>query len=134
MCNEPANTTCIGDILAFIISLQHTESQEVLEGCSKPYLGPCTSILGFNTRPINLYNCCTGNLWSIDYTLNGTTGTSSIFRAENVDENCCTCRVLIANPDTTQTDIPYIATDTYFTINLNCVGVLKCLPDAYVPC
>jgi hypothetical protein len=27
---------------------------------------------------------------------------------------------------------PYIATNSFFTVNLNCVCILKCLDDTYV--
>ena len=34
--------------------------------------------------PITLYTCCTGNLWTMPYTLNGESGTSSVFKISKV--------------------------------------------------
>ena len=64
------------------------------------------------------------------YTLNGVDGTSSVFRVEAAEDCCCTCRVL-APGDTEGT---YQATDSFFTINLNCVGAIRCLDDTYIAC
>lgn len=57
---------------------------------------------------------------------------SSIFRIEKLDDCCATCRVLIPNPEPTTTTELYLATDSFFTINLNCVCAIKCLNDSYV--
>ena len=59
---------------------------------------------------------------------------SSVFRIEKIDGCCATFRVLAANPDTTETNIPYVATNSFFTMNLNCVCSLRCLPDTFVEC
>ena len=67
------------------------------------------------------------------YTLNDTTGSSTVFRAETLDGCCLTCRVLAPNPDTSSQN-PYVATNNFFTINLNCVGSLRCLEDTYIAC
>ena len=65
--------------------------------------------------------------------LNGETGTSQIFRVEALDECCCKCRVLAPNPDTTTVaTYPYVATNDFFTINLNCLCAIKCLGDVHV--
>ncbi len=140
MCNDNNMTTntncdCLRDILKVILRLQRREEKEAdIEGCEKPFLGPCPSVSCFNTRPVNFYTCATAELWTLPFTLNGTTGTSSVFRVENLDDCCCTCRILAPNPDCSQTDAPFVATESFFTINLNCVGALKCLPDTFVPC
>lgn len=140
MCNENNVTSsnsceCLRNILKVILKLQERQEKSTeLEGCEKPFLGPCPSISCFNTRPVNFYTCCSGEQWILPYTLNGTAGISGVFRVENLDECCCTCRILALNPDTTDTSIPYVATDSFFTINLNCVGALKCLTDTFVPC
>ena len=69
--------------------------------------------------------------WTLDTTISGTDGsTSSVFRAENLDRCCLTCRILA--PSTTGSTEPYVATNQFFTINLNCVGALECLADTYV--
>ena len=67
------------------------------------------------------------------YTLNGQTSRSSVFRCEAVDGCCCTCRVLAPNPDEASEN-PYVSTNSLFTLNLNCVGAISCLPDTYVAC
>ncbi len=129
MCDDKS---CLTSILETILCLQNSkdESCEVL-GCDKPYLGPTPSLVCYNTRPINLYNCTTGCRWSFPYTLDSVNGTSSIFRLENLEGNCCTCRVLAQNPDTSSSE-PYVLTSTFFTINLDCVSAIKCLPDVLV--
>ena len=129
MCDDKS---CLTSILETILCLQNSkdESCEVL-GCDKPYLGPTPSLVCYNTRPINLYNCTTGCRWSFPYTLESVNGTSSIFRLENLEGNCCTCRVLAQNPDTSSSE-PYVLTSTFFTINLDCVSAIKCLPDVLV--
>ena len=131
--NERENCSCLKDTIKLIIALQNKETPACdLETCARPFLGPTPSLICFNTRPVNLYNCCTGSLWSFPYTLNGTTAESSIFRIESLDDCCCTCRILALNTDTSENTSPYIATDSFFTINLNCVGALKCLEDTYI--
>ena len=58
---------------------------------------------------------------------------SSVFRVEKIENNCCTFRVLAENTDTTSL-YPYVATNSFFTMNLNCVCALRCLPDTFVEC
>ncbi len=131
--NVNTGCECLNDILQTIIMLQNQDFEcDDFGGCDKPYLGPTPNVVCYNTRPINLYNCTTGTLWTFPYTLNGTSGTSSVFRVESIDECCCTCRVLAPNTDTTNTENPYEATNDFFTINLNCVSAVKCLNDTYV--
>ena len=129
MCDDKS---CLTSILETILCLQNSkdESCEVL-GCDKPYLGPTPSLVCYNTRPINLYNCTTGCRWSFPYTLGSVNGTSSVFRLENLEGNCCTCRVLAQNPDTSSSE-PYVLTNTFFTINLDCVSAIRCLPDVFI--
>lgn len=131
MCGENENNlecSCLYNLLNNIIKLQKNDSSCCnIGGCDKPFLGPTPDVICYNTRPINLYNCQTGELWSIDYTNNGTTGSSTVFRCENLDDCCCTCRILIDNGDDT-----YTATNQFFTINLNCVSAVKCQPDTFV--
>ncbi len=128
-CDENKNTNCIGDILRKIVVLQKQDYEnDVHSGCDKPYLGPTCNFVCYNTRPITLFNCCTGLTWSFPYTINNIENTSSVFRVESVDENCCTCRILYLNPDTNQ----YSSTNEFFTISLDCVGAIKCLTDTFV--
>ncbi len=136
MCNcnkESQNKNCLADILNTILCLQETDHSTCnASGCDKPFLGPNPSLICYNTRPINLYNCCTGTLWSFPYTIGTTSGTSSVFRVENMDEDCCTCRVLAPNTLGNSTEEPFVTTSTFITINLNCVSAIKCLADTFV--
>ena len=117
MCSnqDESKRNCLTNILDTILCLQE-KKETCLEdgGCDKPYLGPTPSLV------------CTAS-----YQVGGETRTSSVFRVENMDGNCCTCRVLAPNPVTT-TDEPYVATSSFFTINLDCVSAIKCLADTYV--
>ena len=54
-------------------------------------------------------------------------------RVEKVDGECATFRVLAANTDpNTSATMPYVATNSFFTMNLDCVCALKCLNDTTV--
>ena len=134
--NQDNNSKCcIADILEVIVKLQNcSESIECgKDGCDRPFLGPIPTSTCYNTRPVNLYRCSDGNLWTFNYTLNGTEGTSSVFRVEQVDGCCATCRILAENPDEQQqATYPYVSTNNFFTINLCCVGALTCLNDTYI--
>ena len=134
MCNNECNdNSCLAKTFERILLLQRRSDDDLIpEGCDKPFLGPTINNINLNTRPFNLYSCCNNTLWTMPYTFNGTEGTSSVFRIENIDDNCITCRVLAPNPDTTSTT-PYLATDDFFTIKLKCIGALKCLGDVLVP-
>ena len=135
MNNQTCNETSISRILDFILKLQKGVDNIDLDstfGCDSPSLGPSISNgIIYNTRPINLYMCCSNNLWSMPYTLNGTEGESTVFKIVKVDNNCATFEILAENPDTTNQLIPYISTNNFFTINLKCVLALKCLNDTY---
>ena len=137
MCQEENKneSCCLASILKVIVTLQNrSEKFDCLaEGCDRPFLGPTPTTTCVNTRPISLYRCSDGELWTLPYTLNGQTGTTSVFRVENVEGYCATCRCLAPNPETTS-DTPYVGTDSFFTINLNCVGALTCLADTYIGC
>ena len=60
---------------------------------------------------------------------------SSVFRVEKLDGCCATFRVLNQNPEESCCNsIPYIATNSFFTMDLNCVCAIKCLNDTFVDC
>lgn len=126
MCDEERRDCgCIHDILKKILLLQRQEfDNECYSGCDKPYLGPTCTTICYNTRPIMLFNCCTGNAWSFPYTIDGVTNYSTIFRIEALDDCCCTCRILY-----TDSENQLAATNEFFTLDLNCVGAIKCLAD-----
>lgn len=139
MCNNENNNTCnncIQEILKVILLLQQSvcQNDSCLETCDKGFLGQsCSSF--FNTRPIVLYTCGTGNSpLAIPVSKSPTeTSTSTVFRLEKLDDCCATCRVLAPNTDTEST-YPFVATNSFFTINLNCVCCLRCLDDTFVEC
>ncbi len=139
MCNNIDNTSCencIADILKVILLLQQSvcPNDSCLETCDKGFLGQsCTFFC--NTRPIVLYTCGGGNTpVTMPISKSPTeTVTSSVFRLEKLDGCCATCRVLTPNTDPTTT-FPFMATNSFFTINLNCVCSLRCLDDTFVEC
>ena len=137
MCENNNNNecSCYTNILNTIVTLQRQGDvcDDTLNSCDRPFLGCSTSSCFYNTRPITFYSCGSTEIWTMPFTLNGNSGTSSVFRCEAVDGCCCTCRVLAPNPDTSSEN-PYVATNSLFTLNLNCVGAISCLPDTYVAC
>ncbi len=131
--NRERTSNCLTDTLNTILCLQDNKNDFCdAAGCDKPFLGPSPNIICYNTRPFNLYNCCTGDIWTFPYTIGTITGTSNILRICNLDENCATCRVLAPNPDTSNQEEPFVATSTFITINLDCVSAIKCLADTFV--
>lgn len=144
MCNnETTDCKCIAEILTVISILQQNANCTgdcCLETCDRGFLGCNVSTVGCNTRPIMLYTCCgNGTPWSMpttrDNVVCGDEGVtcSNVFRIEKIDGCCATFRVLADNTDTsTSATIPFVSTNVFFTMNLNCVCVLRCLPDTYV--
>ena len=130
------NECCIADILEVIniLQCQAEKIDDIPNTCDRPFLGSISSngSFVFNTRPVTLYNS-NNTLITMPYTLNGTTGTSSVFRVEKVNGCCVTFRVLAPNPDTGST-FDYVATDNFFTINGKCVCALACLTDTFIDC
>ena len=141
--NDAEGCKCIAEILTVINVLQQNANccgDTCLETCDRGFLGCGTTTLGCNTRPVVLYTCCgNGTPWSMPTTREnvvcGDEGVtcSNVFRVEKIDGCCATFRVLADNPDTTSTS-PYVATNSFFTMNLSCVCCLRCLPDTYVEC
>lgn len=143
MCNNDNNSSssCIAEILKVILVLQQNACCESgLESCDRPSLGGGSNCLICNTRPIMLYTCGSNSVplaMPTTRDLNATPteilNSSRVFRVEKLDGNCCTCRVLADNPENSCTN-PYIATNSFFTIDLGCVCAIKCLNDTYVDC
>lgn len=142
MCNKNQETNSIASILRVILVLQQNACPEsCLDTCDRPMLGGGTSCLVCNTRPVMLYTTgSNGTPWNMPVTKDvaaacGTTGIecSTVFRVEKVEENCATFRVLQDNPDTTSL-YPYVATNSFFTMNLDCLCCLRCLSDTYIEC
>ena len=153
MCNnqrDDDSCRCISEILTVINVLQQNANcnDTCLDTCDRGFLGCGVSSLNCNTRPVMLYTCCgNGTPWSMPTSKenNSCSGVvesevlpqrnSCVFRVEKIDGCCCTFRVLANNPDTAEVNtIPYVATNSFFTMNLNCVCSLRCLPDTVVEC
>lgn len=129
-CSENTCSSCISDILKKILLLQKQDfGCDNFVGCDKPFLGPITPSICYNTRPFQLYICCNGQPWSFNYTSSsGTESTSNILRIESIDDCCCTCRILESDTETGQ----YTNTNQFVTIDLHCCGAIHCLTDTYV--
>ena len=142
--NDKDSCRCISEILQVINVLQQNAEcgDSCLETCDRGFLGCNTTTLGCNTRPVVLYTCSgNGTPWSMPTTREnvvcGDEGVtcSNVFRVEKIDGCCCTFRVLAENTDdATSATIPYVASNSFFTMNLNCVCALRCLPDTFVEC
>lgn len=122
---------CIADILKVILILQQSanQSDSCLETCDRGFLGQQCCPSFYNTRPIVLYTCNSNNTpLAMPISKTPTENvTSNIFRVEKLDDCCATCRVLVANQDNT-----YTSTNSFFTINLDCVCCIRCLDDIFV--
>ncbi len=138
MCNEENNSVnnCMYEILKTILILQKEANMPecCLDTCDKKCLGctPCSCCC--NTRPVTIYPCCCCNtMLALPISKDpAETTTSTVFRIEKLDGKCATFRVLIAS----EVDgvITYTSTDSFFTISLDCICVLKCLSDTYIEC
>ena len=130
--NNSCCDSCIAEILKVILILQQSASHcdNCLETCDRGFLGQQFSGVCYNTRPIVLYLCGANSTpFSAPVSKDPTeTETSFIFRVEKLDECCATCRVLVYNADTTS----YTATNSFVTINLDCVCCIRCLDDTFV--
>lgn len=134
--NNSNNTTCndgIRDILKTILILQKESDipANCLDTCDKRSLGDIPSICGYNTRPITIYMCgCCNTRLEMPISRNPFDTTSSpVFRIEKLDDDTATFRVLIANEGN---PVTYTATDSFFTVDIDCICVLKCLGDTFV--
>lgn len=139
MCNNNGNDSrCIAEILTVINILQQNAecpSDACLDTCDKGFLGCAATTVRCNTRPVMLYTCCgNGTPWSMPVSKDANeTTTSNVFRVEKIDGNCATFRVLAPNYDTAEATIaPYVATNSFFTMSLDCLCVLRCLQDTFV--
>ena len=144
MCENNKECNCISEILKVIAILQKNADcvdGRCLDSCDRGFLGNGNSIIGLNTRPVMLYIAASNGLtpWTMPTTKTdeacGTEGVvcSSVFRIEKIDGCCATFRVLADNPDeTTAIMTPYLSTNSFFTMNLNCICCIRCLNDTYV--
>lgn len=150
MCNKDNGRdtgNCVAEILSVINVLQQNASPEnSLDSCDRPALGGGPNCLVCNTRPVMVYTCCgNGTPWSMpvckdetsvcddDLLQNGVC--SEVFRVEKVDGNCATFRVLArTNNDDDCNKLPFVATNSFFTMDLSCACAIRCLSDTYVDC
>ncbi|MBQ3475665.1 MAG: hypothetical protein IJH20_05820 [Bacilli bacterium] len=129
MCTN--NCNCISDILKVIYLLQKNADTDdsCIESCDRPTLGQFSCSF-FNTRPVMLYTCNSNGTtpWSAPTTRTATpTEYSTVFRVEKIDGCCATFRVLIVNEDGT-----YSSTESFFTMNLECICCIRCLGDTLI--
>ena len=137
MCNNNETNTCsscIADILKVILLLQESVcgNDTCLQTCDRGFLGPNALSLA-NTRPVTLYTCSnTTSPLAMPISRDaGETTTSTVFRLEKLDECCATFRVLTPNTEPEAT-LPYTSTNSFFTIDLKCVCIIRCLDDTFV--
>lgn len=150
MCNNNDNrsgcNSCIAEILKVILILQQNACPEnCLDSCDRPMLGGGSNCIVCNTRPVMLYTCGSNGIpWSmptskdntncaLDADASALNGCSSVFRVEKLEDCCVTCRVLAPNPDRSCMS-PYVATNSFFTMDLNCCCCIRCLNDTFVEC
>ncbi len=137
MCNNNNSNDCkcINEILSVICMLQQNADcgDACLDTCDRGFLGHSIASINYNTRPVMLYTCCgNGVAWSMPTSKDpNSETTSNVFRVEKIDGCCCTFRVLAPNTDTDDLN-PYVATNSFFTMNLNCICSLRCLDDTFV--
>lgn len=142
--NTNNNCNCINEILSVILVLQENACPDnCLDTCDRPMLGGGANCLICNTRPVMLFTCSGNGIpWSMPITKDLTTNCSgeglsgncsSVFRVEKIENNCCTFRVLTENTDQTSLN-PFVATNSFFTMNCDCLCAIRCLSDCYVDC
>ena len=133
-CNTNNCNNCIADILKVILILQQGANQidSCIETCDRGFLGQQCCPACYNTRPITLYTCCGGNNVALSMPISKSpteTTTSNVFRVEKLDDCCATFRVLTIGDNNT-----YSATNSFFTINLDCICIIRCLDDTFIEC
>ena len=67
------------------------------------------------------------NIKNSDMILTIQTDKTGLLEVEKLDDCCATCRVLTVNSDNT-----YTATNSFFTINLDCLCIIRCLDDTFI--
>lgn len=142
MSNNTSETNGIAEILQVILILQQNAScpESCLDSCDKPVLGCGTTCCVCNTRPIMLYTCCPNGTRPVSMPISKDIVTctrdeqcSSVFRVEKLECNTATFRVLAPNTEDTGL-FPYVSTNSFFTMNLDCLCCIRCLNDTCVEC
>ncbi len=149
MCSEKhAGENCIAEIINVIDILQKNACpNNCLDSCDRPTLGGGPSCLVCNTRPIQLFTCCgNGVPFSMPVCKDNVEACSnveeimpsnecsSVFRVEKIEGNCTTFRVLVPNHGPDSCNMPFLATNSFFTMDLGCVCAVRCLNDTFVEC
>lgn len=119
---------CLANILKVINVLQNNAENIdcVNNSCTKPFLGTTPNIICFNTRLVTLYRC-DNTLVTLPYIFEGTPVETTIFRVENVTNDSATILLIRDNGDGTYTN-----TNTYATINLDCICAIQCIGDTTI--
>jgi len=140
--NNNCETNGIAETLQVILVLQQNAScpESCLDSCDRPVLGCCSTCCVCNTRPVMLYTCCPSGATALSMPVSKDIITcaepsdcSNVFRVEKVEGNTATFRVLAPNTEDTGL-FPYVSTNSFFTINLDCICTLRCLNDTCVEC
>jgi hypothetical protein len=144
MCrNSNPDCRCIADILKVILILQRkvTHFEPISDPCDKKELCcGCKCKCKCNTRPVQLILVGgNGNDPLVMPTTRGpiteATCFSDVFRVEKVDDCCATFRVLVPEKRTFEKECDtFVATDSFFTLDLRCVCIIRCLEDTFVEC
>lgn len=120
-----STNSCIKNLLKLICLLQKNSLNTCVldEGCTKPYLGPVMNNLCYNTRVLTLYKK-NGEIFEASYEdENGNINNSSLFRIQNVSDDCAT--LLILNNENGE----YYSTGQFITIKISCICAIRCLED-----
>lgn len=116
------SNNCIRNLLRVICLLQSNSLDRCnFSDCSKPFLGPSINSVCYNTRVITLYNK-NGDIFTSTYG----DSSSSYFRIQSVFDNCVTLLILDYNNN------EYISTGEFITINISCIGAVKCIEDVSI--
>lgn len=117
---------CLANLLKVICVLQNnSEKIDCNYSCARPFLGN-SDLVCFNTRLVTFYRC-DNSLVTLPYTLDGVASETTIFRVSSVNDNSVTVLLIIDNGDGTYTN-----TNTFATINLDCVCAIRCIGDANI--
>lgn len=114
---------CLANLLKVITTLQDNieKIDNISNSCTRPFLG-FNTIQPFNTRLVTFYRCD-----NTPITLPYIGGTTSVFRVQSVSCDTASVLLLADNGDGTYTN-----TNTFATINLNCVCAIQCLGDTTI--
>lgn len=126
---------CLANLLKVITTLQDNIERidNISNSCTRPFLGFST-IQPFNTRVVVFYRCDNEPI-ALPYITERevpagseiVTLTTSFFRVQQVSDNTVRVLLLADNEDGTYTN-----TNTFATINLNCVCAIQCLGDTTI--